>query len=114
MNGIYDYNNNLITKRIQSVVSYPEIVEIENQLLNGQIHIQTVGTGITICNVAANLSMSQKLLFETQKKTMAPIKVVFDGRQYTGLIRGIPVYDRIKKDHFTVTFTLIVQTEGTV
>ena len=114
---IYDANNSLITKRAQSALSRPDVIEIESRTLDGQRHIQTIGIGGTVLDVIAHFTMAQKLVFDTVKRTTSTIKVVFDGRYYTGIISGEISYNRTPSPSgaiFTATFLILVQTEGVV
>ena len=112
---VYDNNNTLITKRVESAISRPDVVEIQNRTLDGQYHIQTIGTGATVLDATAHFTMPQKILLDTLKKTFTPLKVVFDGRYYAGPISGEIKYNRTPSPSgtiFTATFLLLIQTEG--
>ena len=114
---IYDVNNTIVTKAVQSALSHPDVLEIKNRTLDGKWHIQTIGSGGTILDVTAHFTMAEKLVFDTIKKNTATIKVVFDGRYYNGIIDGDLSYERIPsadKPMFTSSFTLLVQSEGVV
>jgi hypothetical protein len=116
-NGIYDPNNTTISRRIQSAVSRPDVVEVKHRLLNGQHHIQTIGTGSTVLDVIAHFTASQKRTLDNIKRTATPLKVIFDGRYYIGLIDGTPEYQRTYAPQgiiFTASFTLLVNEEGAV
>ena len=117
MTGLYDNTDTLITKRVQSCIAAPDVLEIEHITLDGQPHIQQIGTAAEIAETSVYLTMAQKLTFDYHKRIGAPLKVIFDGRYYTGLIRGKPNYDRIPSDRgpiFLATFTLLVQSQGVV
>ena len=117
MVGLYDQNGTLITKRVQQCIAAPDVVEIEHRTLNGQFHVQQIGTSATIADAIVYLTVSQKIIFEGHKRIGAPVTVVFGGMYYTGLIRGIPAYQRIPATDgakFETMFQLLVETEGTV
>lgn len=114
---IYDSNNTIVTKAVRSALSRPDIIMIKNRTLDGQYHIQSIGSGATVVDVEAHFTMAEKIIFDSLKKTVATIKVIFDGRYYTGVIDGDPSYNRVPSDKdvmFTVSFTLLVQSEGVV
>ena len=115
MIGIYDKNNNVITNLVDTALSHPDIVEVKNRTLDGQWHIQTIGTGATIVNVQAHLKLSEKNTLDSIKRNTDFIKVIFDGKYYIGLIDGKIDYDRRKfTDYpmFSTSFTLLVTEEG--
>ena len=114
---IYDNVNTLITKRVESAISRPDVIEIQNRTLDGQYHLQTIGTGATVLDVTAHFTMPQKILLDACKKTSTPLKVIFDQRYYTGPISDEVKYNRTPSPNgsiFTATFLLLVQTEGVV
>ena len=113
--AIYDENDTIVTNRVQSALSRPDVIEIKNRTLDGGFHIQNIGSGATVLDVVAHFTMDEKLVFDTVKKTGAIIKVIFDGRYYTGMISGEPSYNRIASyagPIFTISFLLLVKTEG--
>ena len=110
----------LITPIVRSALSKPELREVENITLDGQPHLQTIGTGATVVDVVGHFTMEQKIAFEQVFRTKAPITVVFDGRWWTGIVaRQLQWYfDFNYSDEvgsiYTAQFTLLVQTEGAV
>ena len=117
MVGLYDSNNTLITKRVESCVASPDVIEIEGRRLDGSWALQQIGTGATVAAAVVHLDLSQKASFDTYKKTGAPVKVQFDGRFYRGYIRGIPDYERVYAPQgvkLRTSFTLLVTSEGAV
>jgi len=117
MIGIYDSDDILITKAIQSAFTKTDLKEIKNKTLDGQWHIQTVGTaGITL-SVTAKLKLEEKDILDAHKKISAPLKVIFDGKWYTGIIDDEIDYSRESySEHpmFPTEFTLLVNDEGVV
>ena len=117
MTGLFDSDNILITKRVESCVASPDVIEIEGRTLDGQWTLQQIGTGATTAEVSVWLTTSQKTTFDTHKKTGAPVRVQFDGRFYRGYIRGTPGYERIYAPQgvkFRTSFTLLVTSEGAI
>ena len=117
MIGIYDKNNNVITNLVDTALSYPDVIEVKNRTLDGQWHIQTIGTGATILSVKAHLKLNEKNTLDTIKRNTDLLKVIFDGKYYIGIIDGKLDYDRRKFSEypmFDTSFTLLVREEGAV
>lgn len=117
MIGIYDKDNNLITNLVDTALSYPDIIEVKNRTLDGQWHIQTIGTGATVLSVKAHLKLNEKNILDIIKRNTDLLKVIFDGKYYTGIIDGKVDYERRKfSDYpmFSTSFNLLVQGEGDV
>lgn len=115
MIGIYDKNNVLITKLVDNAFSYPDVIEVKNRTLDGQWHIQTIGTSATILNVKAHLRLKEKDILDTIKRNTDLLKVIFDGKYYIGLIDGKVDYERRKFSEypmFGASFTVLVKEEG--
>ena len=115
MTGIYDKNDVLITKLVDSAVASPDVIEVKNRTLGGQWHIQTIGTAAKILNVKVTLTKDEKDLFDSIKSVSGQVKVVFDGKYYVGLIDGKPDYDRRKFPDgamFVTSFTVLVREGG--
>lgn len=117
--SIYNASNVLITPGVQSAVSRPDVIEVQSRLLDGKYFIQTVGTGGTLLDVTAHFTMAQKMAFDTVKRLTSTIRVVFDGRYYTGIVSGQPTITRNTSTYgvedepiFTISFVLLVETEG--
>ena len=117
MIGLYDSNNNLITKRVESCIASPDVIEVEGRTLDGQWTLQQIGTGATVAEISVWLTLAQKAIVDGYKKTGAPVRVQFDGRFYRGYIRGTPGYERIYAPQgvkFRTSFTLLVTSEGAI
>ena len=117
MTGIYDKNDVLITKLVDSAVASPDVIEVKNRTLGGAWHIQTIGTAAWILNVKANLKLNEKDWLDSVKSTSDTLKVIFDGKYYVGLIDGKVDYNRRKFTEypmFEVTFTMLVREKGDI
>ena len=115
MIGLYDKNNVLITKLIDTAVSSPDVIEVKNRTLDGRWHIQSIGVAATVLVVKANLKFEEKNRLDAIKRTSDLLKVIFDGRYYIGLIDGKVDYEYRKfTEHpmFGTTFTVLVREEG--
>jgi len=117
MIGLYDSSDTLITKLVQTALSKPDVVEVKNRTLDGKWHIQTIGEGGTILDVKANLTLAEKNILDSLKKTSSPVKVIFDDLWYIGPIDGEIDYTRKPFSEypiFTTSFTMLVNDEGAV
>lgn len=115
MIGIYDKNDNLITRLVDNAHSYPDIIEVKNRTLDGQWHIQTIGVGATLLSVKAHLTLNEKNILDVIKRNTDLLKVIFDGKYYVGTIDGKVDYERRKfmeYPMFGTSFTLLVREEG--
>ena len=117
MIGIYDKNDNLITRLVDNAHSYPDVVEVKNRTLDGQWHIQTIGNAATLLRVEAHLKLNEKSILDTIKRNTDSLKVIFDGKYYVGIIDGKVDYERrkfVEHPMFDASFTLLAQGEGDV
>jgi hypothetical protein len=115
MIGLYTKNDVLITRLIDTAVSYPDVIEVKNRTLDGQWHIQSIGTSATVLSVKAHLRLQEKDVLDTIKRNSDVLKVIFDGKYYIGLIDGKVDYERRKfTEHpmFGASFTVLVREEG--
>ena len=115
MTGLYDKNNVLITRLVDSAVASPDVIEVKNRIFNGQWHVQTIGTAAWILNVKASLKSTEKDQLDAIKSVSDQLKVIFDGRYYVGLIDGKVDYNRRKFTEYPmyeVTFTMLVVEKG--
>lgn len=115
MTGLYDKNDVLITRLVDSAVASPDVIEVKNRTLDGQWHVQTIGTAAWMLNVKASLKSAEKDQLEAIKSISDQLKVIFDGRYYVGLIDGKVDYNRRKFTEYPmyeVTFTMLVTEKG--
>jgi len=115
MPPIYDENSNVISPAVQQALARPDVIEIKNRTLDGKYHLQTIGTGGTIVEVVAHFTKAEKLLFDAVKRNSGLLTVNFDGSYYIGFVDGEPSYERLPNADeamFTISFTLLVESEG--
>ena len=115
MIGLYDKNDVLITRLVDSAVASPDVIEIKNRTLDGQWHVQSIGTAATVLTVKAHLKLQEKEVLDNIKRNSDLLKVIFDGKYYVGLIDGKVDYDRRKFAEypmFGANFTVLVREEG--
>lgn len=117
MIGLYDDDDILITNLVQSAISKPDFEEIKHRTLDGSWHIQTIGTAGTILEVKVNLTLADKEKIDSAKRTTTPLKVIFDGKWYKGIIDGEINYDRrpfAEYPIFPADFVILINEEGVV
>lgn len=115
MIGLYTKEGILITRLVDTVVATPDVIEVRNRTLDGQWHIQTIGTSATTLSVKTSLTLAQKSQLDGIKRTSDQLKVVFDNKYYIGLIDGTVDYNYRKFTEypmFETTFTVLVREEG--
>ena len=115
MIGLYTKDDVLITRLVDTAVASPDVIEVRNRTLDGQWHIQTIGTSATVLSVKVHLKLEEKNQLDAIKSISDQLKVVFDGKYYIGLIDGKVDYEYRKfTEHpmFGATFTVLVREEG--
>ena len=78
MMGLYDKNDVLITRLVDSAVASPDVIEIKNRTLDGQWHVQSIGTSATVLTVKAHLKLQGKEVLDNIKRNSDLLKVIFD------------------------------------
>ncbi len=71
-----------------SVVPGYDSIKMENRLLDGSLHIQTIGTPVRVAIVKAAGSITEYDLCQMAAASGSQISVIFEGIRYTGLIMG--------------------------
>ena len=115
MIGIYDMENNVITPLVETALPRLDMIEIKNRTLDGQWHIQTIGTAAKILEVTANVTLLGKQTLDTIKSINDQLNVRFDGVSYVGIIDEQISYNRQAfptGPMFKATFKLLVLSEG--
>lgn len=111
MIGIYDKNNNLITHLVETALLRLDGIEIKNKTLDGQWHIQTIGTSAMILDVTAHVTLGEKWVIDSIKGSNDQLNIRFDGESYIGIIDEQPTYTRQafpSGPMFKATFKLLV------
>ena len=113
--ALYKIDNTLISNILASVIPDYEIIEVENRLLDGSFHIQTIGQPARIVNVnTISVNTVNKKIIDTCKSTKISLKVVIDDEYYIGIIRGNPTWTRVKSGIYQISIVLIVSEEGVI
>jgi len=115
MAGLYTTTDTLITSHVTSVIPDYEALEVENRLLDGSFHVQTIGQPARTCAVDLIVtSVTAKNSIDTYKSIKTPVKVTGDGKYYIGTIRGVPQWTKNAPGIYQTSFVLLVTEEGTV
>jgi len=118
---LYDLENNLLSKGIKSLspILYDGI-KIENQLLDGSLHIQTIGDPQRYFNFELLANHTQVDVINNINAQGGRLKVVIDGDYYEGYC-NTEDWQRITMRHleesdryYTTTVKFIVWQSGVV
>ena len=77
MTGLYSATNDLITRYV-NVVPKKDTIKVENRLLDGTFHVQTIGTSADLLDVklqAVNETVRARV--DTAKATAEEVRIVF-------------------------------------
>lgn len=102
---------------VETAIAKPDVLEVKHKMLGGAWVLQQIGNPHTILDVTAHVTMSQKTMFDTVKKTGGEIEVIFDNRFYRGYIDEEVEYERLRDviaPIFKVEFAVLVREEGDV
>ena len=114
MAGLYTTSDVLITDKVTSVIPDYEIQEVENRLLDGSFHVQTIGQPARTCAIELMVtSGAAKETIDTCKSIKTPVKVTGDGKYYIGTIRGVPQWTKNAPGIYQTSLVLLVTEEGT-
>ena len=111
---LYDQNNQLITDIVTDIIPRPDTVQIEHRTLDGQYHIQTIGTSATIVEVSCVVNITGKRTIDQICAIGAPVKIIEADKYYIGVIRGVPDVEHLKPSNYRIDFTMLVQSEGAI
>ena len=115
MIGIYSKENIIITPLVETALLRLDMIEIKNKTLDGQWHIQNIGTAAKVLDVTGHVRLYGKQTLDTIKSINDQLNVRFDGKSYIGVIDGEISYTRQafpSGPMFKVSFKLLVLSEG--
>ena len=117
--SLYNASGVLITRLVSEVLPSVDAIKIQNRLLDGSYHIQSIGGDILKIDIVCHVTESGKSVLDQCYSTDEPLKLVFYNSYYIGLIidelkweksfKGDPIRRR-----YTARFTLIVSEEGMI
>lgn len=119
MDRILDYNNNLLTEGIENLVSLKKGNRIQRTLLDGTIHVQTIGTSMKEIKLVAYVRESEVDTFNDLYFSGAPIKIYYDNKVYTGTIIEEPSWEitvngELDERMLSTELKIHVKTEGII
>ena len=101
INNLSTIGSVLITEYIAEVLFSKEAQRIENKLLSGQYHVQTIGTPFDVCAISLTVTQSGKDYIEGAYAEDEPIKLSWYGDDYVGLVRSNPSWSFFMKGDAT-------------
>lgn len=111
---LYDKNNSLISNLIHSAILNPDIIKIENRLLDGTYHTQSIGERMDVFFITMYVDEAGKAKFDNLYATQEPVKLIKRNKYYIGNIKEKEEWEMFSKDLYTTSFHLVVGQEGFV
>lgn len=111
--GLYSAGGTLITPYV-NIVPKVDTIKVENRLLDGAFHVQTIGTGAKLLDV--NLKVTKETLrarLDTAEMNGEEIRIEFDGTYWEGIIRESLEWEKVARV-FSTKFELLVVRTGIV
>lgn len=109
--GLYDIYDSIITPYV-NVIPKSDVVKIENRLLDGSFHIQTIGDAASLLKVtlqARDETVRERVcLAET---TGEEVKIIYNSKYWKGLIRDTLDWDKTA-GVFSTSFEFLVTDTG--
>lgn len=111
------YGATVLTQHITEYTPEQDAVIVENRLLDGTLHMQSIGDAITLAYIEAICTEAQVDLINGYRATVTPVTLDKDGTEYTVRIRTRPQWEVLRPGPlasrlYTGTFT--VHIEGAV
>ncbi len=116
---LLDASDNVITTMIPLALPRLEGIKVENQLLDGSYHFQTIGEPGTIVEVEVIVGETGRSTVDESEAEAAPLTVERDTTYYTGILRS-PVSWRVVRPGavgdrlYRGTFVMAVTEEGSI
>jgi hypothetical protein len=113
MTGLYSATNDLITRYV-NVVPKKDTIKVENRLLDGTFHVQTIGTSADLLDVKLQaVSESVRARIDTAEATAEEVRIVFDNMYWEGIIRAPLSWEKVA-GVFSTSFEFLVIRTGTL
>ena len=98
-----------------NIIRQREPLKVENRLLDGTFHVQTVGVPAKILKVDASvLGYANQDLLDYHAAIGSRIQIIIDDYYWIGYIRGVLSWSKATIETFTTTFDLMITEEGAV
>lgn len=89
-------------------------ISVVNQTLNGQPHVQIIGSESKSIKFEILSTTAQVDLINSLRSTGTKFKLIKESTVYTGLLLEKPAWKRITKDYHTSILKLSITEEGTI
>ena len=112
--GLYLYASpyTLLTSDIKDVTQSKEPRLLENLLLDGSPHLQSVGTPALIANIDLRASDAQAEALDTLIAVGTLLEIKWLGRYSTGYVRAVPSWTEVGYRYYSAQFQLVVSSTG--
>lgn len=111
MEGLY-YSTTELTDHIQDVLPSKEPVLVENILLDGTPHVQTVGTALTVLDITLFATDVNKEIIDGYIASATLLTINWLDRYATGYIRSVPKWQNAGYLYYSTTMQMAVLSEG--
>lgn len=110
--GLYDSRDRLITQYV-NVVPKKDTVKVENRLLDGGFHVQTIGSAGDVLDVTLQAATEDaRGLVDRAEALAEEIRVTYNDRYWIGIIRDNLAWSK-QAGVFSTSFELLVLRSGT-
>lgn len=106
--GLYEADNTLIT-RYANVLPRQEAIKVKNRTLDGQMHVQIIGTAVTLVDVELFVYAAGKAVIDTAEATGALVKVSDGTTTWTGTIAEPPWWEKKVRGKGLYAATIIIE-----
>lgn len=115
MVGLYTTDGVIITRTIKAIIPGYDTIKVINRLLDGSFHVQVIGQGARIVNLATvSADDTAKDTIDSAESLATPVKVVKDSKYYIGIIQDAPKWTQRARGVYQTNLTLLVSEEGAV
>ena len=113
MNQLLSITNAVLSDNIGTIDPVEQdSIEVVNQTLNGQSHVQVIGSANKSIRFEILSTSAQVDLINSLKSTGAKFKLIKESTVYTGLLLEKPSWKRITKDYHEAVLKLSIKEEG--
>lgn len=113
MTGLYSATNDLITRYV-NVVPKKDTIKVENRLLDGTFHVQTIGTSADLLDVKLQaVSEPVRARIDIAEATAEEVRIVFGNTYWEGIIRAPLSWEKVA-GVFSTSFEFLVLRTGTL
>ena len=113
MTGLYSATNDLITRYV-NVLPKKDTIKVENRLLDGTFHVQTIGTSADLLDVKLQaVSEPVRARIDIAEATAEEVRIVFGNTYWEGIIRAPLSWEKVA-GVFSTSFEFLVLRTGTL